>query len=90
MYSTEEKQKAIQAYLENNCNAAKTILQLGYPTIPSLLSWAKANNCFLQALNTKKCRMLSQKLQREIPHFCKYLQRSFYTGEMSLQTYFCF
>ena len=44
MYSTEEKQKAIQAYLENNCNAAKTILQLGYPTIPSLLSWAKANN----------------------------------------------
>ena len=38
MYSTEQKQKAIQAYLENNCNAAKTILQLGYPTIPSLLS----------------------------------------------------
>ena len=42
MYSTEQKQKAIQAYLENNCNAAKTILQLGYPTIPSLLSWVKA------------------------------------------------
>ena len=34
--------------------------------------------------------MLSQKLQREIPHFCMYLQRSFYAGEMSLQTYFCF
>lgn len=25
--------------------------------------------------------MLSQKLQREIPHFCMYLQRSFYAGE---------
>ena len=31
--------------------------------------------------------MLSRKLQREIPHFCKCLQRSFYAGEMSLQTY---
>lgn len=46
--------------------------------------------CFLQPLITPKCRMLSQKLQREIPHFCKRLQRSFYAGEMSLQTYFCF
>lgn len=46
--------------------------------------------CFLQPLITKKCRMLSQKLQREIPHFCMCLQRSFYAGEMSLQTYFCF
>ena len=37
--------------------------------------------CFLQALNTKNCRMLSQKLQWEIPHFCKSLQRSFYAGK---------
>ena len=50
----------------------------------------EAVQVFLQPLNTKKCRMLSQKLQREIPHFCMYLQRSFYAGEMSLQTYFCF
>ena len=49
-----------------------------------------AMNCFLQPLNTKKCRMLSQKLQREIPHFCMCLQHGFYAGEMSLQTYLCF
>ena len=46
--------------------------------------------CFLQPLITKKCRMPSQKLQREIPHFCMCLQRSFCAREMSLQTYFCF
>ena len=46
--------------------------------------------CFLQPLITKKCRMLSQKLQREIPHFCMCLQRSLCAREMSLQTYFCF
>lgn len=46
--------------------------------------------CFLQALNTKNCRSLSKKLQREIPHFCMYLQRCFFAGEMSLQTYLCF
>lgn len=34
--------------------------------------------------------MRSQKLQREIPHFCIYLQRDFYAGDMSLQTYFGF
>lgn len=47
-------------------------------------------NCFLQPLITPKCRMPSKKLQWEIPHFCMCLQRSFYAGEMSLQTYFCF
>ena len=46
--------------------------------------------CFLQPLITPKCRMPSKKLQWEIPHFCMCLQRSFYAGEMSLQTYFCF
>lgn len=51
---------------------------------------AMALGCFLQPLITQKCRMPSQKLQREIPHFCMCLQRSFYAGEMSLQTYFCF
>ena len=44
--------------------------------------------CFLQDLNTKKCRVLSQKLHREIPHFCSCSQRRFHAGDMSLQTYF--
>ena len=46
--------------------------------------------CFLQPLITKKCRMTSQKLQREIPHFCMCLRLSLYAGEMSLQTYLYF
>lgn len=31
MYSAEEKAKAIKTYLENNCNAGKTVRELGYP-----------------------------------------------------------
>lgn len=60
MYSTEQKQKAIQAYLENNCNATKTILQLGYPTIPSLLSWVKANNISYKQRPKRKLKRYSE------------------------------
>ena len=55
-----------------------------------LYEMTEKQDCFLQPLITKKCRMSSKKLQREIPHFCMCLQRSFYAGEISLQTYFCF
>ena len=64
MYSTEQKQKAIQAYLENNCNAAKTILQLGYPTIPSLLSWAKANNIWWRSKLMKDFKMYGEQMNK--------------------------
>ena len=56
----------------------------------NLIEDAGIVRCFLQPLITPKCRMPSKKLQWEIPHFCMCLQRSFYAGEMSLQTYFCF
>lgn len=42
MYGAEEKAKAIKTYLENNCNAGKTVRELGYPTVPCMIKWAKA------------------------------------------------
>lgn len=41
MYSTEEKAKAIKAYLENHCNAGKTVQELGYPTVSCMIKSAE-------------------------------------------------
>ena len=38
-YTEEQKKAAIQAYIANGKNAAKTVRELGYPTIPGLIKW---------------------------------------------------
>lgn len=41
MYSTEEKEKALEAYVRNNRNAAATVRELGYPTTQNLMRWVR-------------------------------------------------
>ena len=38
-YTEEQKKAAIQAYIANGKNAAKTVRELGYPSIPGLIKW---------------------------------------------------
>ena len=38
-YTEEQKKVAIQAYIANGKNGAKTVRELGYPTLPGLLKW---------------------------------------------------
>ena len=39
MYSYEERKKAVEAYIKNECNARQTVKELGYPTRPTLVNW---------------------------------------------------
>ena len=38
-YTEEQKRAAIKAYIVNGKNAAKTVRELGYPSIPGLIKW---------------------------------------------------
>ena len=42
MYTQRQKEVAIKAYFKNQKNAAQTVHELGYPTVPALLSWIKS------------------------------------------------
>lgn len=42
MYTQRQKEVAIKAYFKNQKNAAQTVHELGYPTVPALLNWIKA------------------------------------------------
>ena len=39
MYTRKEKETAIELYLKNNKNATKTVWELGYPSVPTLIEW---------------------------------------------------
>ena len=39
MYTRKEKEIAIELYLKNNKNATKTVWELGYPSVPTLIEW---------------------------------------------------
>ena len=44
MYTQQQKDTAIKAYFKNQKNAAQTVRELGYPTVPALLNWIKASH----------------------------------------------
>lgn len=39
MYTRKEKETAIELYLKNNKNVTKTVWELGYPSVPTLIEW---------------------------------------------------
>ena len=44
MYTQRQKEVAIKTYFKNQKNAAQTVRELGYPTVPALLNWIKASH----------------------------------------------
>ena len=60
MFSEEEKNRAIKAYIANNYNAKKTVEELGYPSAVALAKWYKAYNPPKKPKPKRKRRLYSK------------------------------